>query len=411
MMKRHLFAVFLFAFICSQNIYAQDWNQWRGPNRDGSSPSFKQPKAFPEELKKVWSIEVGIGHSSPVVSGEKVFVISRVGEQEVVAAYSRESGKLIWKDAYDAPYTMNPAAIPHGKGPKSTPLVANGKLYTFGIGGVLSCYDASAGKLIWRNDFRKKFPVTSPDFGTAMSPMMEKGMLIVQAGGQDNGALLALDSETGNEKWSWTGDGPAYASPIAVDLNGTRQIVTQSQKNIIGVAAANGELLWKIPFTTDYAQNVVTPVSYKDLLIFSGIDKGAFAVRVTKEDGRWNPKTVWQNEKAAMYLSSPILIGDYLYGMTHFRKGQFFCLDARTGETKWTSVGAEGENAAIINGGSVIFFLTNNADLTVVSATEKKYEVLKKYTVAKSPTWAQPAITEDEIFVKDLNSLTLWTFQ
>ena len=123
------------------------------------------------------------------------------------------------------------------------------------------------------------------------------------------------------------------------------------------------------------------------------------------------PKRVWQNEKAAMYLSSPILIGDYLYGMTHFRKGQFFCLDARTGETKWTSVGAEGENAAIINGGSVIFFLTNNADLTVVSATEKKYEVLKKYTVAKSPTWAQPAISADEIFVKDLNSLTLWTFQ
>jgi outer membrane protein assembly factor BamB len=99
-----------------------------------------------------------------------------------------------------------------------------------------------------------------------------------------------------------------------------------------------------------------------------------------------------------------------LYGMTHFRKGQFFCLDARTGETKWTSVGAEGENSAIIHAGSVIFFLNNNADLTVVNATERKYDVLKKYTVAQSPTWATPAITEDEIFIKDLNSLTLWTF-
>lgn len=409
-MKRHLIGIFLCALICFQNLHAQDWNQWRGPNRDGLSPSFKQPKVFPDELKKVWSVEVGIGHSSPVVSGEKVFLFSRIADQEVVAAYGRESGKLIWKDAYDAPYTMNPAAISHGKGPKSTPLVANGKLYTFGITGVLSCYDAASGKLIWRNDFKKKFPVTSADFGTAMSPMIEKGMLIVHAGGPDNGALLALDAETGNEKWSWSGDGPAYASPIAVDLNGIRQIVTQSQKNIIGVAAANGELLWKIPFETDYAQNSITPVLYKDLLIFSGIDKGAFAVRITKEDGRWNPQTVWKNEKAAMYLSSPVLIGDYLYGMTHFRKGQFFCLDARTGETKWTSVGAEGENAAIINGGSVIFFLDNNADLTIVNATDKKYEVLKKYTVAKSPTWAEPAIIEDEIFIKDLNSLTLWTF-
>ncbi|HEY7160599.1 MAG TPA: hypothetical protein VH815_05035, partial [Acidobacteriota bacterium] len=132
-MKRHLLAVFLFALISFQNLQAQDWNQWRGPNRDGSSPSFKQPKTFPEELKKVWSIEVGIGHSSPVVSGEKVFLFSRVADQEVVTAYGRETGKLIWKDAYDAPYTMNPAAINHGKGPKSTPLVANGKLYTFGI--------------------------------------------------------------------------------------------------------------------------------------------------------------------------------------------------------------------------------------------------------------------------------------
>jgi outer membrane protein assembly factor BamB len=409
-MKHHLIGIILFAVMSLQNLQSQDWNQWRGANRDGASPSFKQPKVFPDELKKVWSVEVGVGHSSPVVSGEKVFQFSRVGDQEVVAAYGRESGKLIWKDAYDTPYTMNPAAISHGKGPKSTPLVANGKLYTFGISGILSCYNASTGKVLWRNDFRKKFPVQSPDFGTAMSPMIEKGMLIIHAGGPDNGALLALDAETGNEKWSWSGDGPAYASPIAVDLNGTRQLVTQSQKNIIGVAAANGELLWKIPFETDYAQNSVTPVIYKDLLIFSGIDKGAFAIRITKEGGSWNPQTVWKNEKAAMYLSSPVLNGDYLYGMTHFRKGQFFCLDARTGETKWTSVGAEGENAAIVSAGSVIFFLDNNADLTIVNATEKKYEVLKKYTVAKSPTWAEPAIVEDEIFVKDLNSLTLWTF-
>lgn len=411
MIVRSLIAIFLFALFSFQDLEANDWNQWRGANRDGSSPTFKAPVSFPEELKKVWSVEVGIGHSSPVISGEKVFLISRIGEQEVVAAYSRETGKLLWKDAYDAPYTMNPAAISHGKGPKSTPLAANGRLYTFGIGGVLSCYDASTGKVQWRNDFRKKFPVTSPDFGTATSPMIEKGLLVVHAGGPDNGALLALDPETGNEKWSWNGDGPAYASPIVVELEGTRQIVTQSQKHIIGLAAANGELLWKIPFTTDYTQNIITPLQYKDLLIFSGIDKGAFAVRVSKKDGKWEPQNVWQNEKASMYLSSPVLIGDFLYGMTHYRKGQYFCLDARTGITQWTSVGAEGENAAIINGGSVLFFLSNNADLTVVKATEKKYEVLKEYVVAKSPTWAQPAIVGDEIVIKDLNSLTLYTLQ
>jgi outer membrane protein assembly factor BamB len=401
---------FLFIILCSFAA-SSDWNQWRGPNRDASVSTFKIPATLPNELKQVWNVEVGVGHASPIISGNKVFLISRVAEQEVTAAYDRPTGKLVWKDSYDAPYQMNPAAIPHGKGPKSTPLVANGKLYTFGISGVLSCYDATSGKLLWRNDFKKHFPVTVPDFGTAMSPVVDRGLLIVHSGGPSQGALFALDANTGDVKWSWTGDSAAYASPIVVELNGTRQIVTQTEKNIVGIAAPNGELLWKIPFVTDYEQNSVTPVAYKDLLIFSGLDKGAFAVRIVKKDGKLEPQTVWQNEKASMYLSSPVLIGDYLYGMSHYRKGQYFCLDARTGEMKWTSTGAEGENAAIVNAGSTILFLSNDAELTMVKATEKNYEVLKKYTVAKSPTWAHPAIADNQIVIKDLKSMTLYALE
>jgi outer membrane protein assembly factor BamB len=410
-MKKWMNLLCIFLLISGLRAFGEDWNQWRGPNRDGTASEFKPSKAYPDLLKKVWSVEVGIGHSSPVIAGNIAYVFSRVGEQEVASSYDLTAGKLLWKDAYDVPYTMNPAAMSHGKGPKSTPIVANGKLYTFGISGILSCYDASSGKLLWRDDFKKQFPVTYPDFGTAMSPAIDRGLLIVHAGGPDKGALLAFDANTGQQKWSWDGDGPAYASPIVVELSGVRQVVTLTQQNIVGVSASNGELLWKIPFTTDYVQNIVTPVLYKDMLIFSGLEKGVFAVRPTKEEGKWIPKTVWQNERAAMYLSSPVLIGDYLYGMTHYRKGQFFCLDARTGLTQWTSTGAEGEYAAIVNANALVFFLDEDADLTIAVASEKKFEILKQYTVAQSPTWSYPVILGNQILIKDENSLILWSLE
>jgi outer membrane protein assembly factor BamB len=153
----------LFAIFISIPVAAEDWNQWRGPNRTGIFTGFAVPDSLPEKLTQVWKVEVGVGHSSPVISGKTVFLITRVTEDEVVAAYDLETGKLIWKDSYSAPYTMNPAAIPHGKGPKSTPLIAQGKLFTFGISGILSAYDAGKGKLLWRNDFTKEFPVTWHD--------------------------------------------------------------------------------------------------------------------------------------------------------------------------------------------------------------------------------------------------------
>lgn len=403
--------VVLLLLMSSWPVFGGDWDQWRGPQRDGITSEFKFPKTYPDELKKIWSVEVGIGHSSPVMSGNRVYMFSRIGEQEVVSSLDLATGKLLWKDKYEAPYTMNPAAMSHGKGPKSTPIVSNGKLYTFGISGILSCYDASSGKLLWRNDFKKQFPVTSPDFGTAMSPAVDRGLLIVHAGGPDKGAILGLDANSGGQKWIWDGDGPAYASPIVAELGGIRQVVTLTQQNIVGVSVLNGELLWKMPFTTDYTQNIITPVLYKDLLIFSGLEKGVFAVRLIEEEGKWIPKTIWQNERAAMYMSSPILIGDYLYGMTHYRKGQFFCLDARTGLTQWTSTGGEGEYAAIVGIGPAVFFLNEDAELTVAATSGKQYEVLKQYTVASSPTWSYPAVHGNQVLVKDQNSLTLWALE
>ena len=390
---------------------AQEWPGWRGPHRDGTVPSFTAPKAWPEQLKTKWKVPVGIGHSSPVVAGGRVYTFSRQGEQEVVTCLDLDSGKLLWKDGYAAAYTINPAAVAHGKGPKSTPLLYQGKLYTFGINGIFSCYDLKTGKPAWRKEFSKQFKATSPFYGAAMSPIVDNGLLIAHVGGHDAGALMAFNAETGDLKWSWKGDGPGYASPIAVELNGLRQIVTQTQKFIVGISAASGELIWQIPFETEYSQNSVTPVAYKNTLIFSGIDKATMAIKVIKRDGKWTTEQVWQNPQVSMYMNSPVVNGDYLFGLSHKRKGQFFCLDARTGETLWTSEGREGENAAMLSAGEILFLLTNDAELIVAKNNAKRFEPLRKYKVAESPTWAHPAIVDNGILIKDATTLALWSLE
>jgi outer membrane protein assembly factor BamB len=191
------------------------------------------------------------------------------------------------------------------------------------------------------------------------------------------------------------------------EFGGVRQIVTQTQKYIVGISASYGQLLWEIPFETEYVQNSVTPVMYKQTLIFSGLDKGVFAVNVVLRGNTWATEQVWHNPDVSMYLNSPVVSGDYLYGLSHKRKGQFFCLDARTGQTQWLSNGREGDNAAIVTTGGLLFMLSDGAELTVARAEPARFEVLKQYTVAQSPTWAHPVFVGNRILIRDASNLAL----
>jgi len=149
---------------------------------------------------------------------------------------SLKDGEIIWQKTYAAPYEMNSAAYAHGKGPKSTPLIHRGRLYTLGISGIFSCFDLQSGSLQWRFDSKGEFDQTSPLYGTAMSPIADGSLVVAHLGGEDDGALRAFDGETGRVIWNWRGDGPGYASPVLVELEDVRQLVTQSQDNILGIA-------------------------------------------------------------------------------------------------------------------------------------------------------------------------------
>jgi len=398
------------AGLLSGPVRADDWPQWRGPQRDGHVPGFAAPKVWPKQLERQWQVEVGVGHSSPVVVGNQVFVFTRQDEKEVVQAIRLVDGKEQWSQSYAAPYKVNPVASAHGKGPKSTPAVAGGRVVTLGINGILSCWDAASGKSLWQHEFWQ-YKATSPLYGTATSPLVDGGLAIAFVGGHNQGALAAFDVATGAARWKWDGDGPGCASPVLATLRGTRQLITQSQDACIGISPGDGTLLWSLPFKTDYEQNIITPVVAGDLLIFSGIGKGTSAYRMKKAGGEWRPERVWLNEKVSMYMSTPVAVGKCLFGLATSGRGQFFCLDLADGKTLWTSDGRMGENAAVLSAGEVLLALTTNAELLAFKPDPTRFEVLARYKVADTPTWAHPAIVGRRILIKDQTSLALWAIE
>ena len=389
---------------------AQDWNQWRGPSRTGVASGFAAPSSWPDRPTRKWQVQVGAGHSSPVVSKGRVYQLSRIGEQEVATALDLASGRQVWQQRYDAPYQMNPAAQGHGKAPKSTPSVDGTRLFTFGINGTLSAFDTASGRLLWRKQYAKGFDSPSPDFGVAMSPAVDNGLLIVHAGGNRSGVLAALDGATGAEKWAWRGEGPAYASPVVASFGATRHVITQSRSQVIGLSAADGSLLWSIPFTTSFDQNIVTPMVIGDLVVYSGLEQPLTAVRITQAGGKWSAVPVWRNPDLPMFMSSPVLWNGQLCGLTHRNKGQFFCVDAKTGATAWTTRGREGENAALVAAGNVLLAATTEGELVVAERNGATIDIVKRYTVAESPIWAHPVPAGRGVLIKDMETLALWEF-
>jgi outer membrane protein assembly factor BamB len=385
----------------------EEWPQWRGPHRDGALSAGDTPASWPEHLQVRWKVTVGEGHASPILARGRIFVFTRQQGNEIASSIDPATGKVIWQQSYPAPFKMHPAAVQHGEGPKSTPVFHDGKLFTFGISGILTCWDGDTGAVRWRKEFqyREKWPL----FGTAMSPVVDRGLLIAHVGGNDDGALTAFDAASGEVKWQWKGDGPAYASPIVADFGGTRQVITETQNNIVGVSASNGQLLWKIPFTTEYLQNIPSPLLYHDLVILSGLAKGISAVRPSAKDGKWSAETVWRNTDISMYMSSPVLEDDLIFGFSHYKKGQFFCVDARTGATKWTSPPRQGDNAAVLIGGGNLILLKDDAQLVIAKAVGSSFEPLRNYTVADSPTWAHPLILRNGVVIKDAGTLAFWS--
>lgn len=392
------------ALIGTARTFAQDWPQWRGPNRDGKVAGFAAPDAAPKSLVKKWSIEIGSGDATPALVGERLYAFVRQDEDEVTICLNASDGEQVWKDKYAAK-AVTGAASRH-PGPRSSPAVAGGRVVTLGVAGVLSCLDAASGKVLWRKD---PFAGAVPTFFTAMSPMIVDQLVVAHLGAESKGALIAYDLESGDEKWRWDGEGPHYASPVLLTVDGTKQVVTLSAKSVVGVSLADGKLLWQLPFVpTGRAYNAATPIIDGQTVIYTGAGRGTRAVKIEAEGDGFAAKELWSNPDVAPQYNTPVLKNGLLFGLSD--RGRLFCLNAKNGETAWLDETAYGRGfAAILDVGPCLVALPSTSELIAFEPSAEGYEELAKIKVAETETYAHPVIAGNRVFVKDQNSLTLWT--
>jgi outer membrane protein assembly factor BamB len=392
-------------------VCVADWPQWRGPNRDAKISGFTAPQTWPKTLPEKWKAEVGSADATPALVGGKLYVFSRQGDEEVISCLNAADGKPIWQDKYAPGATVTGPAGPH-PGPRSSPAVADGKVVTFGVGGVLSCLDAESGKVLWRKETAKEFPPGWPRFYTASSPMIVEGVCIAQLGGPGKGAVVAVDMASGEFKWKSAGDGPAYASPMLMTVEGAKQLVVQTDKNLIGLALSDGKPLWKIPTpTARMAQNAVSPVIDGDTVIFSGQGTGTKAVKIEKEGDGYAAKDLWKNERVTSTFSTCVLKDGLLFGLS--ASGNYFCLDAKTGKTLWTDTAKHGERGfgSIIDAGSVLIAMTYKSELVAFEPSKTGYVELANIKLSETPTYAHPVIEGKQIIVEDQKSVAAFAIE
>ena len=381
------------------------WPQWRGPSRNGSVPAASTPK-WPAEWKRAWRTEVGEGYSSPVVSGGRVFVHGRRDPDELVTALDLASGKVVWQATYPSPFSKNQYAKNMAKGPHATPLVNGDTVFTIGGTGIVSAWNTQTGALAWRKDYSPSVDLSKLFTGTAASPLFEGGAVVVQVGSDVHGGrIIALDPQTGAERWTWKGKGPGYASPVVFTVAETRQIVTMTEGSIEGLDAKTGGALWSVPFPDEWHENIVTPIWTGTHLIVSGTRQGTHAFTLARAGGKWQATEAWKNPDVAMYMSTPVLADGMLYGLSSRKRGQFVAVDAATGALKWATEGRATNQAAILLTPTHVLVLTTGGELLLVKPSAVKYEEERRYTVADSETWAVPVVLAEGLIVRDATGI------
>ncbi len=365
------------------------------------------PTTWPKQFTQKWKVSVGAGaDSTPALVGDKLYVFARQAADEITLCLDAATGKELWKDSYACPAVTGPSQRLH-PGPRSSPAVANGKVVTLGVTGIVSCLDVASAKLLWRkDDFSGAYPI----YYTGMSPLIVDGMAIVQVGGPSNGGIIAYDLNSGSQKWKWTEDGPAYGSPALMTVEGTKQIVTLTDKMLVGVALADGKLLWQIPYPiTGMAYNAATPIIDGQTVIIAGQNRGTKALRIEKQGASFTVKDLWANSQLGVQFNTPVIKDGFLYGVSE--RGNFFCINAKTGETAWTDTVRRGNYGAMLDVGPVLICLTQDGTLSALQPNDKAYTEVASIKVADTQTYAHPILAGKRIFVRDQDSVILWMLE
>ncbi|MDA8018804.1 MAG: PQQ-binding-like beta-propeller repeat protein [Thermoanaerobaculia bacterium] len=395
------------------NSETLEWNQWRGPDRDGHAPMLQPPDAWPETLHQVWRVEVGDGYSAPVVWQGHAYLLTRRGDAEVAMAIDLETGREVWSASWPTPYKINQYATSHGQWPRATPVVTDGVACFLGVDARLTCHDAATGKLLWTRDESESSGSEGTFCGSSMSPLVSEGLLYAHLGDETGGVLFAADLRSGEVKWSWNGQGPSYSSPLIVEFGDSKQLVTMGSVDLLGFDASSGELLWRRAFPDEWNQNIVTPLVASDRLLFADVENGTLAVRPTLGEAGWQLAELWSDKELTQYMASPVTDGRLVFGFTNRQKGQLFVLDPESGEVTWRDGGRGGRNATLTLAGDWLLVSNDDGRLQVFERSEESGEALRleaEYELAPSATWAHPAWLEDGLVVKDVEHLARLRF-
>ena len=393
-------------------VEADYWPGWLGPERNGWVDNFKSPKQWPEKLGRVWQAKVGLGYGSALVAGGHVYQHARQGEDEVVWCLDLQTGKVKWRKSYATPFKMGGGGERHGKGPKSSPVFSDGRVFVMSITGVLSAWDATTGKLLWRRGYGSRFKKSHPYWGSSNSPIVDGKRVIAHFGTDEAGMLVALDVETGKEVWNQGKDGTCYSSPLLVNHHGIRQVIEWNHRALVGVESKSGRLLWEHPFPhTSHNQNMPTPSFHRGQVLLGGENRGVHGLEPQLKDGSWTVKRHWSQMKVALDMSSAVVNGGLLYGFSHLGRGRFFCLDPKTGKILWQGPERTGENVMFLSIPGHILALINSGELRVIAARDDRYENIASWRVAENSTWAPPVLLQDGILIKDKETLTMWALE
>ncbi|KPK77363.1 MAG: hypothetical protein AMJ79_03515 [Phycisphaerae bacterium SM23_30] len=390
---------------------ADDWPQFRGPNRDGKSAETGLLKEWPmggPEL--LWSVQedLGQGYSSLAIADGMVYTAGRFGKEGVVFAFDLD-GELKWKQNYGPEWTGD------HPGTRTTPTIEEDRLYLISGMGAVHCYESKTGKKIWTTDAVKELQGQMASWGWAESPLIIDDKVICTPGGR-LGTMAGLDKMTGEVVWSTKGlsELGSYCSPICAERNGKKIIVTQTAVSVIGVDAATGKVLWQDKFT-DYQgrrPQDINPVSplYHDggIFVTSGYNDGG-AMLVLSADGNAITRK-WTNQTLDNHHGNVVLVDGYIYGSNWLSntRGNWVCLDWRTGKVMYEYSWNRNKGAIIYADGMLYCYNENTGELALVKADPKEFKIISSFNIPRSSEkiwWAHPAIADGRLYVRQEKDL------
>jgi len=402
---RYLFSALVLSLLAAP-ARAEDWPQWLGPLRTGATTRKIEP--WKELPKPLWTADIAEGHSSPIAADGKVFLHTMGADNtsEVLTAWSAD-GKQVWT----AKYAKDAFKTPFGNGPRATPCYADGRVYAFGITGVLVCVDAKDGKIVWQVDTLKTFGSKNLFFGISSSPAIVGDTVVVMVGGKGAG-IVAFDRKTGKRVWTATDDAASYAAPsLASD---SKSIVTLSGSHLRAISA-DGKPLWEKAFKDLINESSTTPVLVGDAVIASSVTLGAIGVRATKDGDGYKVEEIWRNTDLTCYFSTPIVLADSKHmllvkGRATLRNAtaDLVCVEIATGKVMWTreKIGTYHASLTRLADGNLLL-LDDSGSLALIEGNAKEYKELARGSVAKAKgdLWASPAFLDGKVLIRNKNEL------